>query len=340
MKLSVQLVTWNGEQYLPKLFESLKKQTFQDWELLIWDNGSSDRTLKIIDSQVVIPAKVGIQGQSGLPIRYLLTKDRNFGFAAAHNALFKQSSYKYVLLLNQDMVLETDVFEKLVGYLEKNDSVASVAPRLMSYTDSDVIDSLGLKIRGSRQAIDQFAGFSWKETKQLLAAESLLVFGVSAALAIYRRAAIAKIGDKLFDETYFSYKEDVDLAWRLRRAGYSSSVLFDAVAFHNRSAKNLGDGGVATTLQNKKKQSPLIRYYSYKNHLATLFKNEDWPNLLLDFPFILWYEVRKFIYFLIFDRPVLKGIGELWGNRMLLKAERKHIQSTAKVSWREMRKWW
>lgn len=328
MKLTVQLVTWNGAAYLPNLFESLKNQTFHDWDLLIWDNGSTDDTIKFIESS-----------KGGLPLVNFIKKDRNFGFASAHNSLFKQTAPEYVLLLNQDIVLEPDIFEKLVKYLDTNQTVASAAPRLMSFSDSDIIDSLGLKILRNRRVLDLRAGESWNDLS-IKNQGVLSVFGVSAALAVYRRAAILQISDVLFDESYFSYKEDVDLAWRLQRAGFMSAVLTNAVAHHNRSAKNLNDQGEVGSFKNKRRQSSLVRYYSYKNHLATLYKNEDYRNFGLDFPFILWYEVRKFFYFLIFDRQVLKGIGELWKDRKHLKAERKHIQSTAKVTWREMRQWW
>ena len=60
------------------------------------------------------------------------------------------------------------------------------------------------------------------------------IFGASAAAALYRRAALTSLDDGAFDETLFAYYEDVDLAWRLARAGWSHRYVPDAVAFHMR----------------------------------------------------------------------------------------------------------
>lgn len=72
----------------------------------------------------------------------------------------------------------------------------------------------------------------------------------------------------------------------------------------------------------------------------TLYKNEYWQNYLLDLPWIKWYELKKFIYFLLFDRGVLKGLGEMWKSRKELKNKKQEIISKRKVSWREIRSWW
>jgi len=93
-------------------------------------------------------------------------------------------------------------------------------------------------------------------------------------------------------------------------------------------------------LKNKKGQSEWIKYHSYKNHLMTLYKNEYCQNLLIDFPSILWYELKKFFFFLFFDAKVLRGWKEIWRNRKVLKKKRKEIKEKRKTSWRKMRKWW
>ena len=140
------------------------------------------------------------------------------------------------------------------------------------------------------------------------------VFGLSGACALFRVSALKDVAfpDGTFlDESYWSYKEDVDLAFRLRSAGYRSFVLFDAVAYHERGAKSaLGQDDRAAG-KNKRDQASHVRYTSYRNHLMTLYKNEFWENFLLDFPWILWYEGKKFVWFLLFDRGVLRGLKEI-----------------------------
>ena len=72
----------------------------------------------------------------------------------------------------------------------------------------------------------------------------------------------------------------------------------------------------------------------------TIYKNEYWQNWLLDFLWIKWYELKKFGWFLLFDRSVLKGLKEVWKNRKDLRNKRYEIRGRRKISWREIRKWW
>ena len=72
----------------------------------------------------------------------------------------------------------------------------------------------------------------------------------------------------------------------------------------------------------------------------TLYKNEYGKNFTIDFFAIMWYELKKFVYFLLFDRKVLKGLSVLWENRKLLKQRRNEVIQMRKVDYKELRKWW
>ena len=109
MKLSVQLVVWNGAKYIPYLFASLRQQTYQDWSLLVVDNNSNDDTLAAITREL-----------ANFPAAYrMLENKENLGFAGGHNQAFKENDSEYILLLNQDMYLRPDCLEKMVKFLEK-----------------------------------------------------------------------------------------------------------------------------------------------------------------------------------------------------------------------------
>ena len=337
-KLSVHLVTWNGAKYMSYLFDTLKKQTFTDWTLLVIDNNSGDNTVEFIKKEL---SNFGIQHR-------LIENKENSGFAGGHNQAFKQSEAEYVLLLNQDMYLAPDCLEKIVMFLDEHPEAASASPRLMKWNFAekvftDQIDALGLKVYRNRRVVEQYAGQDWSAIGPGLLANSkeLPVFGVSGALPAFRTTAIKSVAyfdGSIFDESYHSYKEDVDLAWRLTAAGYKSYVLLDAVAYHDRSAAGPKQDNDAHALANKKQQSEWVKYHSYKNHLMTLYKNEYWQNFILDFPWILWYELKKFAYFLLFDRRVLSGLKEVFVKALTKK--RRLIKSLRKTSWQEMRKWW
>ncbi|OIO20288.1 MAG: hypothetical protein AUJ37_00515 [Candidatus Magasanikbacteria bacterium CG1_02_41_34] len=357
-KLTVQLVTWNGETYIPYLFESLAKQTFTDWKLVVLDNASEDKTLANIREAIETQQLSNFQ---------ITESPTNSGFAGGHNALFQKTQGEYVLLLNQDMYLMPDAFEKMVLFLDTHDDVAAVSPRLMKWdVDSisskddlqksftDTIDSLGLKVFRNRRVIEKYAGKEWSTVKPKMNMSfhaerfredgmALEVFGVSGAFPMLRRSAVSAVtfSDGTFlDSDYHAYKEDVDLAFRLRSAGYRSFVLLETIAYHDRSAAGQEDLGHIAATKNKKKQSSWVAYHSYKNHLMTLYKNEYWQNYLLDAFFITWYELKKFGWFLFFKRSVLKGCSEIWILRKALKKKRLEIKQKRRVSWKELRAWW
>ena len=379
MKLSVNLVTWNGAKYVPYLFDSLRKQTYTDWTLLVIDNNSQDGIVELMKKEL-----------GNFPIQYKIIENKeNRGFAGGHNQAFKQSDAEYVLLLNQDMYLAPDCLEKIVMFLDRHSETASVSPRLMKWdfsvldnTDinwidadklqksfSDQIDALGLKVYRSRRVVEQYAQQDWQELQKKLCHceersdeaiprfgsvdngiavlplvarnDSLEVLGVSGALPAFRASALKSVAypdGSIFDESYHSYKEDVDLAFRLAATGFKSYVSLDTVAYHDRSAAGPKQADDASALANKKNQSEWVKYHSYKNHLMTLYKNEYWQNFILDFPWILWYELKKFVYFLLFDRKVLGGLKEIFGKDLAKK--RRLIKSLRKINWQEMRKWW
>ncbi len=351
MKLNVHLVTWNGGKYIPYLFDSLRKQTFSDWQLIILDNASSDDTLEKIKTEL-----------QNFPFQYQIIENKeNKGFAGGHNSLYQEikksrNQVEYVLLLNQDMYLMPDCLEKMVKFMDENQNIAGVSPRLMRWnctglwtmdygleqSFTDQVDSLGLKVFRNRRVIEQYTQENWSEIKNNFSNNVLETFGLSGAFPMFRRSAINEIllDEKIFDESYHSYKEDVDLAFRMLSHGLKTVVLLDVVAYHDRAGagpKNMDD---QSALESKKKQSEWVKYHSYKNHLMTLYKNEYWQNYLLDLPWIKWYELKKFCYFLLFDRRVLSGLGEVWKMRKDLKSKRQEIVSKRKVGWRKMRQWW
>ncbi|OGH83082.1 MAG: hypothetical protein A3G08_02600 [Candidatus Magasanikbacteria bacterium RIFCSPLOWO2_12_FULL_47_9b] len=358
------LVTWNGAKYIPYLFDSFKKQTFQDWQMVVLDNASEDATVGAIENELI---------SFSYPHELIRNKE-NKGFAGGHNQLFRlamnkeQDAPEYIVLLNQDMYLMPDCLEKLVVFLDREHDVAAVTPRLMKWnfcllkekpgisleeSFTDCIDSLGLKVFRSRRVIEKYAGKEWENIKSKMnlsfratpfERDTILeVFGVSGALPLFRRSALEAISfsDGTFlDEQYHAYKEDVDLAFRLRLAGYRAFVELDAVAYHDRSAVGMERMSDTVAAENKKKQSSWVKHNSYKNHLMTLYKNEYWQNVVLDFPWIFWYELKKFFWFLLFDRSVLKGLGDIWRKRNALKEKRTHIRAKRKISWKAMRQWW
>ena len=350
-KIVVQLVTWNGEKYIPLLFDSLKKQTSTDWELLILDNNSEDGTVAAIETQL-----------DDLPFPVTFYKEqKNYGFVGGHNRLYDTHTAEYVVLLNQDMYLDKQCFGAMAEYLDQYAEVAAVSPRLMRWdfarveagnledSFSEYVDALGLRIFRNRRVVEQYTQERWAEDsthgdiRNLYTKETFAVFGVSGALPMYRNSMLKKAcltDGKVFDEMYHAYKEDVDLAYRLQSCGFGSVILLGVEAFHDRTGAGPRELSDRAASNNKKNQSSFVACNSYKNHLMTLYKNEYWQNIVLDFPYILWYELKKGVWFLCNHRKVFTGLGCFFAHRKVLSANRKHIRQHCNTSWKEMRLWW
>ncbi|MBU0546184.1 glycosyltransferase [Patescibacteria group bacterium] len=360
MKLTINLVVQNGEKYIPFLFASLKRQIFKEWELLVWDNASTDKTVEMVEKEMTV---------SGIKFR-IIKSTENIGFSGGHNKLYKEVQTPYFLLQNVDMYLMPDALEKMVNFLDSHPETVSVAPRLMRWdfekvqadlnNGSDVvgaakagftsqIDAIGIKLFRNRRAVEWLTKQTWAKDSENADVREIFdkpvqeVFGVSGAFPIYRKSITDKVllpGDCIFDPTYHSYKEDLDLAYRLRNAGFVSYVLLDTVSFHDRTGAGPKAMSDLAAITNKFKQPYFVAFHSYKNHLRTLYKNEYWQNFLIDFPVIFLYELKKFIYLLIFSPAVvLNGLWEIFKTWGYMRIARVAVLKSRRLHWKGIRRW-
>ncbi len=346
MKLAFQLVTWNSAAWLPYLFASLKDQTLLTtlpktaWKLFVFDNGSTDKSVEYVET---FSQEFSLE---------LIQHKENIGFAAGHNALFQKHDAEYVVLLNPDIVLLPKTLERMVqAFSTLPKETAAITPRLMrahpandvAFRSVDTVDSLGLRVHRSRRVTEIGGGESWKGLEGSFAKEAVPVFGVSGALPMYRRSALQDVafssGD-IFDPLHGSYKEDVDLAFRLVSRGYEACAIPSIVAYHGRGIAG-GRGYGASLALSKGKESSFARLLSYRNHWYTILKNEYTENLRLDFFALLWYELTKFGWHLLFAPRVLaQTVHDLWLNWAKLMKNRAEIQEKRRLSASEVRSWW
>jgi GT2 family glycosyltransferase len=323
--ITISLLTWNGERYLPWLLKSLKAQTFSDWKLLVLDNASSDKSLDIVKEEC--------------PQAKIIQQKQNVGFAKGHNMLINWSDSDYVLILNQDIILDKDYLEKLITFMEANKKTASCAGKLMHWDFNEglktkIVDSFGIKIDRKRAIVDVSQG------KQDYKIGNREVFGLSAAATLYRRQALNTVAFtqdsgnlEHFDEDYFSYKEDIDLAWRLRLWDWENWLVSDTKAYHHRTVSSSG------ALRERRKVRTMANKLSYRNHLITLYKNSFMKNYFKDYWYIKFYEFKKFMYLLIFERSTLSGLPEFMKLIPKLKKKRKHIRKHRRVKAVDIYRW-
>lgn len=331
-KLSINLVVHNGEKYLPFCLSSLRAQTFHDFELKVINNGSSDKSLDCI-AEIFPQLKV-------------ISYDYNIGFAKAHNHLISWSKNPFIMILNQDVILEPGFLQIIISFFESNLEASACMGKILRWNSdknrkTKIIDSLGLRIFKNHSAADVMQGQEDDDCEK----ENKEIFGVSGAAAVFKKEALEKTKVRIgargmekheyFDEDFFSYKEDVDLAYRIKISGQKAFLIPSAVAYHQRSVSKEARWQIA-----RKKRPCGINVYSYKNHLHAIVKNEFFKNIIRFFLPILFYETKKVVYFLFFERQTLKGVKMFYKELPKMLVKRKFIRKNIKkIKAKELAKW-
>ncbi len=331
-RISIHIVTWNSLTYLPACIRSLREQSFRDWTCLVVDNASTDGSVAWL--------------RTNAPEFNILQNRQNMGFARAHNQAIHISRSPYVLTLNPDVILTPNFLEKLYAAVYYDPRIGSASGKLLKFsfvpgelTDpklSDRIDATGLVIQRSRRTRNRGEG----ERDQGQYDDRTDVFGVSAAVGLYNREALedVRIGQEYFDDDFFAYKEDVDLAWRLKRRGWLSRYIPSALAYHHRGVQGDVRSDAATAFQ-RRHHSRFVNGFSYSNHLAMLVKNESWATFVKDAPWIFWYELKKILFILFFEFSTLRALGRFFRMLPTMLRKRKMIQRQGKTSPGKLRSW-
>ena len=324
-KLSIQIVAYNDMEDLKDCLDSLYQQNYKDFSITVVDNNSSDGTVD--------------QLKKNYPSIRLIANHQNLGFAQAHNQAIEQTSTPYILVLNPDTIFEPSFLMSLMAVMEEDASLGSVSGKMLKLADlsdrkrTDIIDTTGIILFKNRKAIDR--GQGEQDVGQYDNQQDIL--GPSGAAALYSRKALetVKWQGGYFDQDFFAYKEDIDIAWRLRLFGWKSKFVPQAIGYHKRKV-GLDTSSVRKT---RRQRNPQFNYFSYRNHLYLVYKNETSSNLFWWFPYIFWYEFKKFFYLLLFEPFTLKGLKDFFDNYSDLSRKRKYIQSNIKVDKKNIRSW-
>ena len=241
-KLAINLVTWNSRAYLGGFLASLTQQDSQNFSLTVIDNASDDGTVSWL--------------QERHPYVAVLRNFRNQGFARAHNQAIELAlsrwqgedlKTRYIMVANPDLEFAPSALRVIIAFMDANPEIAACGPKLLRIflrpdshneeyetTRSNIIDSTGLTINKMRRVYDRGAG----EVDEGQYNETEPVFGISGACTIFRASNLleAKLGNEFYDEDFFAYKEDVDMAWRIQRLGFNTFYVPQAIVWHHRRA--------------------------------------------------------------------------------------------------------
>jgi GT2 family glycosyltransferase len=220
MNVTVVIPNHDGERWLPDVLRSLAAQTRAPAEVIVVDDGSTDGSLALL-------------AREHADVR-VLALGANRGFAVAANAGIRAAASPAVALVNTDIVLAPDWLERTVAALEADPRAASVATKLVDLADPAVLYDAGDVLRRDGACLQR--GRFERDTGAYDAPGE--VFGACAGAALYRRDAVLAAGG--FEERFGMYLEDVDLALRLRLAGWTCRWEPRAVARHAGGGSSAG----------------------------------------------------------------------------------------------------
>ncbi len=275
MKVSVVTPNYNGERFLKTFMDSLNEDSEYIGEVIIVDNGSSDGSIDYLKNN-----------RFNFPL-VLIENKENLGFSPAVNQGILKAKHDLIFSINNDTEIKKGSIKALVDLISSSDDIFSVQAKMLQYTNKELIDDVG----------DEYNLLAWtKKTGENHHSdeytEVIDIFSSCAGAAMYKKQVLNEIG--LFDDNFFAYMEDVDLAIRSKINGYRNLLCPDAIVYHIGSATSGS------------------RYNEFKVRLAArnnvwvVYKNIPIPLKIVNFIFLFLGFLIKYLFF------VKKGFGSTY----------------------------
>ena len=302
--VSVIIVNWNGRDYLQRCLDALSNQTFTDFEAIVVDNASTDLSADVVE-------------QHYSHIR-LLRQQENVGFAKANNLAVAIARGEWIALLNNDAFPERHWLEELTKAAKQYPRHAGFASCQIQANNSSVLDGAGDSYH--------ILGLSWRrgygQPVNAFDDRASDIFSPCAAAALYRRDRFIEVGG--FDENFFCYCEDIDLAYRMNLNGDRFLYVPTARVHHIGSAST-------------NKTSEFARYHGHRNLVWTFVKNTPSSLFWIYLPGHIALNVLILVYFTVKGEArviwkakldAVKNLPQVWLQRRQVQLKRS-ITATA-----------
>ncbi|MFY0626303.1 MAG: glycosyltransferase family 2 protein [Reichenbachiella sp.] len=258
--IGIIILNWNSSEVTCNCLMDFVKQGM-NYSIIVVDNGSSDDSVVCIKAKfpnitiIESPTNVGFAGGNNLGIRYCLDK-----------------GYEYVMLLNNDTLFDEDFVAPMVQFLEQNDEVGAIQPKIYFNHDRSIIWNGGTKF-------NPFSGetHTYGEGKKDNPAYNKIkkVPWITGCCILIRKSVIEKVG--LLDEQFFIYYEDVDWSFRVAQAGlklvyFPKTKIYHIAGVSQKRVNKTRDGYLKPSFHhlNIRNQIFIIRRYCQWYHLPTV----------------------------------------------------------------------
>lgn len=279
IRSTIVIPNYNGIEYIEKCLHALENEPVH---VIVVDNGSTDGSREVVEEK--------------FPQVKLICLEENYGFCKAVNTGIESSKTPYVILLNNDTVIQRGFVRALERPLEYHPEVFSGSAQMRNMHRPELIDDAG----------DYYCALGWAfargKDKPIGNYQSgCRIFAACGGAAIYRRKVFDEIG--LMDENHFAYLEDIDLGYRARIHGYVNLYIPEAVVYHAGS-------GASGSRYNRFKTD-----LSSKNSVYLIYKNMPVIQILMNLPFLLAGFAVKTVFFarkrmgMAYLKGMCKGVG-------------------------------
>ncbi len=248
-RVSIVFVTWNGKEDVFDLMESFKKITYKNYDIIAVDNASTDGTQKEFKKKYGKTATI-------------IENEKNLGLEGGTNVGMKEAlkrGSKYVLSINNDMIVKPDFLDHLVEVMEDDPKIAIAQPKLYYMEPKNVIWCAGCKYR--------FYGYKILNQDEVDTGQADQIKFIDApdGSFLFRGKTLKEEG--LLDGNFFIIHGEVDWCMRVAKKGYKFLYVPKSVVWHK----------VGGTFKTQTKASVVCTYYNIRNWLITIKKNKSFP---------------------------------------------------------------
>lgn len=306
IKIAVVILNWNGAKLLQQFLPSVVQfSTFDFTEIIVADNGSTDDSLSVL--------------QSNFPEVKILDLKQNFGFARGYNEALNQIDAEYFVILNSDVEVTEGWLNSPVSLMDANKNIAAVQPKILSFQHKTRFEYAG----AAGGFIDRY-GYPFCRGRLFNRVESdngqydniIDIFWATGACMFVRAKYFHAAGG--FDADFWAHMEEIDLCWRLKNNGYRIVFTPKSTVFH------LGGGSLSY-------DNPHKLFLNFRNNLWLLYKNLPANKLVpVIFMRMILDGIAAFKLLAEFNvngiRSVLKAHWQFWISIPQLHAKRKQMQ--------------
>lgn len=287
-KVAVVILNYNGKKYLKDFLPPLLESDYPNFTVYVADNGSTDDSLVYLKNHFPRVRRIDLK--------------ENFGFAEGYNQALKYVKSDYYVLLNSDVEVTKDWISPIIELMESDSLVAACQPKILAYhrkthfeyagASGGWMDSWGYPFcRGRVLSVVEEDQGQYDDTQE--------IFWATGAAFFIRANLFHQLGG--FDGDHFAHLEEIDLCWRIKRAGYKVMVCPKSLVYH------VGGGTLSYN-------TPRKAYLNFRNSLYTLIKNEKSEKL----------------YWLIPWRMILDGLA---GVLFFVQGKWGHVFSIIRAHW-------